>query len=527
MPTVDIDGRCITVEDGVTVIQAAERLGIEIPHYCWHPGLSISGNCRMCLVEIEKQPKLQIACNTRVTDGMKVFTQSEKTKVAQKSVLEFLLLNHPIDCPICDQAGECKLQEYYMDFDRQKSRIPLPEKVHKGKAIPIGPLVMLDQERCILCARCTRFLDEVTKTSELAIFERGNHNRIDLAPGRTLDNPYSGNVVDICPVGALTSRDFRFRARVWYLERAESICGACATGCNIEIYHREGRIFRFQPRPNPDVNQYWMCDAGRLSCHTLQGEGRLMQPLVRGGEGFLSSTWPQAIGATASRLADLAKVHGPGAVGIVVSAQASNEEIFLLRRLAMRLGARLVAVAWSPAGAFHDELLIRADKNPNTTGLVLQGLSPAGGVEDLLAAVDRREVRALLVHRTDLASWGDAARVHAVLENVPGLIVLDSEAREVARFADIVLPIGTYAESEGTFTNHASRVQRFHAAVPAPGEARAGWLVLDELLARLEGREAATSAAAVFATLAGECAPFAGLTYAELGDQGRPAVAPR
>src|SRR5215471_8719209 len=260
VPTLEIDGRKIEVEDGTTVIQAADRLGIEIPHYCWHPGLTVAGNCRMCLVEIEKLPKLQIACNTRVTDGMVVQTKSEKTHVAQKAVLEFLLINHPIDCPVCDQAGECKLQEYYMDYDRQRSRVPLSGKVHKGKAIPIGPHVMLDQERCILCARCTRFLDEVTHTSELGIYERGDHSRIELAPGRTLDNLYSMNVVDICPVGALTSRDFRFKARVWYLERTESICAGCANGCNVEMYHREGRLYRFLPRANADVNAYWMCD---------------------------------------------------------------------------------------------------------------------------------------------------------------------------------------------------------------------------------------------------------------------------
>jgi ferredoxin len=234
MPTVEIDGRSIEVENGATVIEAADELGIEIPHYCWHPGLSISGNCRMCLVDIEKSPKLQIACNTRVNDGMVVHTDSERTKTAQKAVLEFLLINHPIDCPVCDQAGECKLQEYYMDYDRQRSRIELPDKVRKKKAVPVGPLVMLDQERCILCARCTRFLDEVTQTHELAIHQRGDHAEIRLAPGKTVDNPYAGNIVDICPVGALTSRDFRFRARVWYLQKTDSVCGACANGCNVE-----------------------------------------------------------------------------------------------------------------------------------------------------------------------------------------------------------------------------------------------------------------------------------------------------
>src|SRR5881409_1592553 len=198
MPTLEIDGRTVTVENGLNLIQAAERLGIEVPHYCYHPALSISGNCRMCLVEIEKMPRLQIACNTRVAEGMVVRTTSPKVKTAQAAVLEFLLINHPIDCPVCDQAGECKLQDYYMDYDRQRSRFPLPAKVRKKKAIPIGPLVILDQERCVLCSRCTRFLDEVTHTSELAIYQRGGHCELDLAPGRTLDNPYSGNVVDIC-----------------------------------------------------------------------------------------------------------------------------------------------------------------------------------------------------------------------------------------------------------------------------------------------------------------------------------------
>ncbi len=525
MPTVEIDGRKVEVEDGRTVIQAAEQLGIEIPHYCWHPGLSIAGNCRMCLVEIEKSPKLQIACNTRVTDGMVVHTTSEKTKTAQKAVLEFLLVNHPIDCPVCDQAGECKLQEYYMDYDRQRSRFPLPDKVRKRKAIPIGPLVMLDQERCILCARCTRFLDEVTHTSELAIYERGDHCEIALAPGKTLDNPYSGNVVDICPVGALTSRDFRFRARVWYLERTPSVCASCANGCNIEIYHREGQIYRFQPRANPEVNQYWMCDAGRISYPGLQGESRLTHPLVRGEDAFLRSTWASALQATAGRLTDIAAAHGPGAIGILVSAQAPNEEIHLWRRIGERLRARVAGMAWSPPGASHDDFLVKADKNPNTEGLRLQGLTPQAGEADrLLAAAAAGELRALVLHRVDLTAWRDAAGVRAALERVPCLVVLDTDQRECAQFADVVLPLATYAELDGTFTNHAGRVQRVHAAVPPPGDARQGWLVLAELSAILAREAPAASAEAVFASLAAECAPFRTLAWSALGDQGLPAA---
>ena len=521
MPTVEIDGRSIEVEDGVTVIQAADRLGIEIPHYCWHPGLTIAGNCRMCLVEIEKAPKLQIACNTRVTDGMVVHTTSEKTKTAQKAVLEFLLINHPIDCPVCDQAGECKLQEYYMDYDRQKSRVPLSGKVHKGKALVLGPHIMLDQERCVLCSRCVRFLDEVTKTHELAFYERGDHNVLAMAPGKTLDNPYSTNVADICPVGALTNRDFRFRARVWYLERTDSLCAGCANGCNIEIYHREGRIFRYMPRFNPEVNHYWMCDEGRMSAYGLQGEGRLGQPLVRGDEAFAPAIWEVALAGLADRLASASRGHGRDAVGIIVSAQASNEEIALLRRIGQVLGATVAGISWSPPDAYHDDILIKADKNPNTRGLALQGIPLDGTADGLLEAAAAGRLQALILHRTNLTAWRDAARVRAALERLPYLVILDTDQREVLEYASVILPVGTHAESDGTFTNHAGRVQRFRPAVATPGDARPGWAVLADILGRLSGGASLASAEAVFALLASENGSFRDLSYARLGAQGQ------
>ena len=524
MPTVEIDGRKIEVPDGTTVMQAAERLSIEIPHYCWHPGLSIAGNCRMCLVDVEKSPKLQIACNTRVMDGMVVSTTSEKTRVAQKAVLELLLVNHPIDCPICDQAGECKLQEYYMDYDRQRSRIALPDKVRKKKAKPIGPLVMLDQERCVLCSRCVRFCDEVTHTSELGFYSRGNHTELDVAPGQTLDNPYSGNVVDICPVGALTNRDFRFQARVWYLERFDSVCGACANGCNIQVYEREDRIYRFQPRENQAVNKFWMCDAGRMSYHGLQGEGRLAQAFWRTDERFEATPRDAALRVVAGKLQDIASAQGAGAVGILASAQAPNEELFLLRRLATHLSARLAGISWSPPDAYHDDFLIKADKNPNTKGLALQGVPMGDAADELLRAAGDGRLQALVLHRCDLTAWkGEAAR--AALERVPYLVVLDTDRRETLQFASVVLPIGTYTEGDGTFTNHAGRVQRFHRAVAPPGEALPGWQLLSQMVAFVTRATPAESAAAVFDALAAESAAFRGLSWDGLGDDGRPAAA--
>ncbi|MGC2278203.1 MAG: 2Fe-2S iron-sulfur cluster-binding protein, partial [Candidatus Binatus sp.] len=333
MPKLTIDGKEVEAGANLNVIQAGELVGVEIPHYCYHPGLTIVGNCRMCLVEIEKAPKLQIACNTRVAEGMVVHTKSAKAVAAQKAVLEFLLINHPIDCPVCDQAGECKLQDYYMDYDQQPSRFPLPEKNHKGKAIDIGSGVMLDQERCILCARCTRFFDEVTKTSELAIFERGDHNRIDINPGQPVNNKYAGNVVDICPVGALTEKEFRFRMRVWYLHRTASVCGGCERGCAIDIHHHRGRIYRFKPRYSATVNNYWMCDEGRHSFPALQNETRLTSPLVQSKDQLVVEPWGEGVRRAASIIADFKRSYGGNSIAAVVDATSTNEEAFALKQL--------------------------------------------------------------------------------------------------------------------------------------------------------------------------------------------------
>jgi len=525
MPTLEIDGRQVEVEDGVNLIRAAEELGIEIPHYCYHPGLSVAGNCRMCLVEIEKMPKLQIACNTRATEGMVVKTRSEKVVQARQAVLEFLLINHPIDCPICDQAGECKLQDYYMDYDRQESRVPLESKVRKGKAIDVGRLIMLDQERCILCTRCTRFLDEVTHSGELGVFERGNHCKIDLFPGQRLDNPYSGNVADICPVGALTNKDFRFRARVWYLESTPSVCPTCATGCNIDIHHRRGEMYRFRPRRNDAVNRFWMCDEGRLSYARHQGEGRLLQPVRRDGEAWAVSEWRDALADVATRLRDIGAAHGKGTVAGVVSAQATNEEIFLFQRWIGEMGGQIAGCSWSPAGAAGDDFLIDADKNPNTAGLRLAGL-PLATAEDLREGVEAGDVRALVALRTDLGLVFDAAALQDFGERLELVVVIDTHYNAAGEIADVMLPIGSFAETDGTFTNRQNRIQLLRPAHPAPGAGRPGWQVLGDLRATCGGGEAKRSASAVFAELAAANTAFANLSHAALGALGAPAAVP-
>ncbi len=521
MPKLEIDGREVTVEDGLNLIQAAERLGIEVPHYCYHPALSISGNCRMCLVEIEKMPKLQIACNTRVTEGMVVTTTSPKVKAAQAAVLEFLLINHPIDCPICDQAGECKLQDYYMDYGAYLSRFPLEAKVEKRKVVDLGPQVVLDQERCILCARCTRFLDEVTKTSELGIFARGDRCYIDLFPGKKLDNPYSGNVVDVCPVGALTSKDFRFKARVWYLEKTESICTMCANGCNIDIYHRRGRMYRFRPRYNPDVNQYWMCDEGRLWYKELQKESRIPRPLARGERDCTAVTWDQAFSRVVDLLTQVKEQHGAGAIAGIIGAKATNEEAYLFSRLLTeQVGTELVAgLSWSPADAFHDNFLIKADKNPNTRGLQVMGLLNGGAsASDILAAAEKETVKALLVVGADLVTAFGQDKLDAALGNVE-VVVFDTDYSGTTEYADVVLPIGTAPETDGTFTNYAGRVQRIRQAFPPPGEAKPGWEVLSQLGAKFGGTDYLSSAE-VFAELANKSPTLTGLTYSKIAPHG-------
>jgi NADH-quinone oxidoreductase subunit G len=520
MPTLEIDGKQVTVPDGANLIQAADQAGIEIPHYCYHPGLTVAGNCRMCLVEIEKMPKLQIACNTRATEGMVVRTQVDRVKHAREAVLEFLLLNHPVDCPICDQAGECKLQDYYMDYDRQPSRIPVEEKVHKGKALDVGRIVMLDQERCILCTRCVRFLDEVTHTGELGVFQRGNHCEIDIFPGKRVDNPYSGNVVDICPVGALTNKDFRFKARVWYLDHTPSLCTQCATGCNIDVHHRRGQVYRFRPRENDAVNKYWMCDEGRASFRQLHGERRLLQPMLRRADAWAPVTVDEAVDSVVRRLSQIRDADGPERIGGLVSAHASNEEAHLFARLLREgfPGARCAGLAWSPADGYHDDLLIDADKNPNSNGLRALGIALDAG--EILRAAEAGELKALVLCRSDLARSQGEPWLERVAEKVDFTVVLDSDGHPTAEAADVLLPIATVVETTGTFTNRARRVQLARQAFVAPGEVREGWALLSQLGRRVAGWDLHPSAQAVFEEIAARVPAFAGLDYGRVGLHG-------
>jgi NADH-quinone oxidoreductase subunit G len=465
MVKLTIDGKEIEVPDGTSLFDACrDARGEALPHFCYHPDLSIAGVCRLCQVEVEGMPKLTIACNTTVRDGMVVHTRSEKVTKASTQILEMHLINHPVDCPICDQAGECGLQDQYMGHGLYNSKVEIEGKVNKGKAEVIGPHVILDQERCVLCSRCVRFCEEITGTGELGIFNRGDRAEIGTAPGVELDNNYSMNTVDICPVGALTSRDFRFQKRVWMLKAADSVCPGCATGCNVRIDHEAGRIYRLKPRYNPDVNGRWMCDKGRMEYKAVHEDNRLKDPASGGAEGG----WSGVAGA----VADLGAKEGFGLV--LTNPHQSLEEMFLGKTLAG--DAPVHGGLLDVDRGEKDQILLDSDRTPNRKGLELLGIAQSDGAA--LAAAIRAAGGPILIH------GGDSAADPQVAEALQGkkVVYLGSHANATSALAAVVLPGAMWAEKAGTFVNRDGRLQEFKQSVARQGNAREDWRVLAELL---------------------------------------------
>ena len=530
MPTLKIDGRDVTVEKGRTVIQACEQLGIEIPRYCYHPGLRVVGSCRMCLVQIEKMPKLQIACNTLATDNMVVYTQTDQVKEARRSVLEFLLLNHPLDCPVCDRAGECELQNFYMQYGQHDSRL-LENKLKKRKAFPIGPHVMLDQERCVLCSRCIRFTSDITKTGELGIFNKGTWSEVDIYPGRQLDNKYSGNVVDICPVGALLDRDFRYQMSVWYLKEQFSVCPGCSTGCNIRInynldrgYKIPGRrILRLKPRFNESVNGYWMCDEGRYDFKWID-ENRIEHPMTRSAEGLAPVSWPGAIAGVAERIRTAIEKHGAHSVAVIPSPRMTNEELYLVRKIFVeQLGVHFLHYHVPPKpDATEDRMLIKKDKNPNTKGAELI-LSEQKGlpVEAILDMAKDGNLKLLYIFHADLMDAFGTDNVREALSHVDTVVYQGTNRIDLLQTAGTVLAAAAYAEIEGTFTNFQGRVQRIFPAVPPLAAARPSLEILRDLGRALGVEISSAQAADVFNEMASQIPAFSGLTFGAIGLSGK------
>ncbi len=527
--TLTIDGQTIRAPKGTSVLEAARTAGIRIPYYCYHPGLSVVGNCRMCLVEIEKIPKLQPSCATPVSEGMVVRTETPETLKNRRSVLEFLLLNHPLDCPVCDQAGECELQNYYMDHGVYSSRFN-EDKTKRKKAFPIGPYVILDQERCILCTRCVRFTREISKTGELGVIERGHKSEIEIFPGNELRNPYSANVVDICPVGALTDRDFRFKCRVWFLGRTPSICPGCSRGCNIEIHfnerfnprYHEKRVHRLKPRYNKEVNSFWMCDEGRYSYHSIDSTDRLKNPMVRQDGAQREIAWEEAVRTTARALKDSLEKYGPAGVALLASPHMTNEELFRLRQI-FRDHLKIGSIEYRvPARkqVYSDDFLVTADRTPNSRGAEVLGFA-GKGCEELLRACSEGAIHFLHVCHHDLTTGFDAQAVGEALGKVDFVSFQGSWNNATAALADILLPAAVYAEKEGTFTNVQGRVQKLHAALPPLGESLPDLSILDRLAAELALPTAPAPAREVFLEIGRSVKAFAGLTYESVGDTGQ------
>ena len=534
MPKLTIDGQTYEAEKGKTIIQVADDVGIEIPRYCYHPDIGIEGSCRMCLVEAKGFPKLMPACATPIAEGMEVRTTTERVHEAVRYAMEFLLLHHPIDCPVCDQSGECWLQDYYMAHAGHDSRYPLGQKTRRRKAFNLGPLVKLDQERCILCTRCVRFTKNVTKTNEIQVFNRGHKAEIGIFEDRPLNNAYSGNVVDVCPVGALTSADFRFRVRVWFLKGTTSVCAGCSTGCNLRIDHSaravgggipgytatDGKIYRTVGRRNVDVNKSWLCDEGRLSFHTLERWPRLRNATMAGE----SRSVAELLAIVHERFESIRGQSGGASVAALVSATNTNEALFLTKkyfngRVDFRLGRETELYA-EP----QDELLRRLDKHPNTRGaLNLDLAGDLNGLRGLREKAERKDLRGMWISFHPQLVGDDAP---GIIEDLRRLIaalefsvVSTTHDFDWARQASIVIPVAAWSEEQGTYTNYSGRLQMTNRAVMPPGEARPLHVMMAELL-NLSGLQVPHDPIALFDWMSREVSVYNGVDYESIGGLG-------
>jgi NADH-quinone oxidoreductase subunit G len=537
---VQIDGVWYQFPKGTRMIEACRQAQITVPHYCYHPKLSSPGNCRMCLVQMgmpprpapgqEPQrdengyeiigwmPRPVIACANTIGENMGIRTTGDLVEKCREGVMEFLLINHPLDCPICDQAGECRLQEQSVQHGRGVSRF-VDMKVKKPKNVDIGPRIRLDDERCIMCSRCIRFMDEVASDPVLGFTQRGTHTTLTVHPGRLLDSNYSLNTADICPVGALTSNDFRFQMRVWFLKETPTIDVNCGTGTNITVWARENKIHRITPRQNDEVNSAWMPDSHRLNFHYIDSAARLTEPLAWSASvspsNFVATTWPAALTEAAARI----KAIPAGQVAIIASGRMTNEELFLTRALAAEIGTSLLSLV--PRSGEADNLLVAADRNPNTTGakLILGTETPYSGLSFIRDGVRNGSIKSLIVLGDDIIT--DAGFTAEDLKRLDFLLQTSVLANPTAERAHIVLPSAAFAEKRGSMVNLSGRLQRLNRAVELPGQAHDDWEILRDLILALSGGKNETHQIEdIFRSLAESVPAFNGLTLSKIGHQG-------
>ena len=536
--TLTIDGRPVTVDKGHTVLQAAIESGVSVPYYCYHPGIGVDGSCRVCVVKIEKMPKLQTSCSTICADGMVVSTRTEDVVAARAGVFEFLLLNHPLDCPVCDKGGECPLQDFSYTFGPDQSRMEFPRRVFDGEGVKgdvdFGPTLMLNRQRCIMCTRCVRFMRDVEGDAQINIIDRGYGSEIATFQEEGVHSLNSGNLMDVCPVGAITTRDYRFKSRPWdNATVVDAICTMCSKGCNTTAWMKAkpewakgSRLIRFTPRLNPAINGYWMCDIGRFDYHWIESDDRLRVPLERDAQGGQQPlAWHEILPRLRDRLAAAGQA-APGAVRFLLSAHASHEELFLFRQLGALLGATaatepVIAVNWRFNPKDQPErttFKVPAVDAPNVAGARLMGLAPStadhADVSALRAAVDAGRVSALYVFDPGPdGSLGDVAWILDARKSggLPLLIVQGVLLTALARAADFVLPGAASVEKEASYTNDQGTLQGTARAIPAPGEAMDDWQVLVNLGAELGGALPYASAAEVRAAIAESFAGTPGL----------------
>jgi NADH-quinone oxidoreductase subunit G len=537
---VEIDGVWYQFPKGMRMIEACRQAGVEVPHYCYHPKLTSPGNCRMCLVEmgmpprpapgaeapapdenghlpIAWMPRPVIACANTIGPNMGIRTTGPLTEECRKGVMELLLANHPLDCPICDQAGECSLQEFSVEHGKGESRFR-ERKVKKPKNVAVGPLIRLDDERCIMCSRCIRFTDEIADDPVLGFTDRGSHTVLTVYPGRELANNYSLNTVDICPVGALTSNDFRFQMRVWFMRETNTIDTNCATGCNITVFARENKIYRITPRQNNEVNSDWMPDSHRLNFHWIESDARLTDPLVKDGDHHRLASWSEAIATAADKLSAL----DGSEIAVIASARMTNEELLIVNRLVKHLKAGhvdTVARVGEPDG-----YLISADRNPNTNGvkLVLGLEDPGSQIEAIKAGIEQGRIKAVITLQEDLVD--DAGFTPELLGKLDFLLSTYPLANATADASDVVLPGAAWAEKSGTMINATGRLQRLNKAVDAPGQTLEPWEIVRDLIQATGGGNGIYAVTDLFKQLAAEVSEFSGLTWGQIGDLGVPLI---
>ena len=524
MPYFYIDDDQVEFEPGEKVLSAALRSGKKIPHYCYHPSMSVVATCRMCVVDVidmgngRPAPKLQTACSLDATEGMKIDTLNDKVREGQKLVNEFLLINHPLDCPICDQSGECLLQDYSFEYGSGKSDMDYSKRVNGWRNI--GTFVTLERNRCIQCSRCDRFTREITGTNEFGMFFRGHELTVDTYADRPMTNKFQGNMADICPVGAITEKEFRFKRRVWKLKKNRSICTGCSTGCNVTVEHDRNEVFRLKPLENHYVNKWWLCDEGRLSYRKMnEKKSRINQPYGRVEGNLEGISWNEAYSAISDRISEMSPM--PNEVLALTNTHASNEELYLIKSI---IGKKFSSnnvfcplPSWEQVESnFFINTIITSDKSPNRAGALANEVN--GDEKSIMLKKIIESNLKLVIVLGD--PYLDELEIYEKLKKSQLLVYIGAFKNKWCEIADIVLPGQYYSEKEGTYTNKNQIIQYTEIAVKALRRSRPEWQILSELYYAIGLGSPFKTLSEVFNTMTSEVKAFSGIKFEDIKENG-------